>query len=85
MDKIMSTRVDESVVFMIDCLSRTLHTSKKNVIENAVRLYSEEVCGENAPDAFAETCGAWQRDEPVGATIKRARETFNSSLARHHS
>ena len=84
MDKIMSTRVDESVTFLLDHLAQKLHTSKKNVVETAIRMYSEKVNGQNNLDIFKETCGAWKRDESASATIKKVRKTFNSSFTRHY-
>ncbi len=85
MDKIMSTRVDESISFLIDNLSQTLHTSKKNIVETAIRMYSEKVNTQKKIDVFAETSGAWKRKESASTTIKNARKTFNSSFTRHHS
>ncbi len=85
MDKIMSTRVDESISFLIDSLSQTLHTSKKNIVETAIRMYSEKVIAKKNIDVFAETCGTWNRKESTTTTIKKARKAFNSSFNRHHS
>ena len=41
MDKVISTRVDESVAFEIENLSKSLRIPKKKVIENAIRAYAE--------------------------------------------
>jgi predicted transcriptional regulator len=38
MDKILSARVDESVVNRIGSLARRLHTSKKKSIESAIEI-----------------------------------------------
>ena len=40
MDKIMSTRMDEAVIRRIGMLADKLGTSKKAVLENAVRHYA---------------------------------------------
>jgi len=40
MDKIMSTRMDEAVIQHIGMLARKLGTSKKAVLESAVRYYA---------------------------------------------
>ena len=85
MDKIMSTRVDESIVYLIDSLSQKLHTSKKNIVETAVRSYSEKINDQKKHNVFNDTCGIWERDEDASATIKKSREAFNSSFTRHHS
>lgn len=42
MDKILSARVDESVIKKIGTLALTLRMTKKAVIEAAVRAYSEK-------------------------------------------
>ncbi len=43
MDKIMSTRMDEAVIRHIGMLAKRLGTSKKAVLENAVRYYAEKI------------------------------------------
>ena len=43
MDKIMSTRIDEAVIRHIGMLAKKLGTSKKAVLENAVRYYAEKI------------------------------------------
>ncbi len=80
----MSARVDESVTFLLDRLAKKLQTSKKNVIETALRMYSEKIDGNNNADIFKETCGAWKRDESATTTIKKSRSTFNKSITRHY-
>jgi len=42
MDKILSARVDESVIQQIGVLAHELDTSKKAVIEAAIRMFSEQ-------------------------------------------
>ena len=42
MDKIMSTRMDEAMIRHIGMLAKRLGTSKKAVLENAVRYYAEK-------------------------------------------
>ena len=42
MDKILSARIDESVINQIGLLARELNTTKKTVIETAIKLYSEQ-------------------------------------------
>jgi len=42
MDKILSARIDESVMEQLGLLARELNTSKKAVIEAAIRLYSKQ-------------------------------------------
>ena len=61
MDKILSTRLDESVVRRINSLAQRLHTSKKKVIETAIEAYASKIDKEQEKDIFRETCGAWHR------------------------
>jgi hypothetical protein len=80
MDKILSTRVEESVIRRIGDLAHRLGTSRKRVIERAVQLLAETV--ENGPedDVFAGTFGAWSRRETAEVTVARARQRFRKSL-----
>ena len=43
MDKIISTRLDESVVYLIAKMVHKLHVSKKSFLENAVREFASHV------------------------------------------
>jgi hypothetical protein len=83
MDKIISARVDESVAYLIDSLAHELGTSKKRVIEDAVRVYSQHLGEEKAINVFAETSGAWRRKEKTETTVRHARESFRKAYRRH--
>ena len=83
MDKILSARVEESVVSRINSLARRLHTSKKRVIESAIEAYAAGVDKEQGIDVFRETCGAWRRGEAPARTVESARKAFRSSMQRH--
>ena len=63
MDKVLSARVDESIIQQIGLLARELNTSKKAIIEAAIKLYSEQTGLEEKIDVFENTCGAWKRSE----------------------
>ena len=82
MDKILSARVDESVLHKIGALARQMGTTKKAVIEEAVRLYGEKVQSGEA-DVFEQTLGAWSRKEPPQRTVAKARQAFRGSMGRH--
>jgi len=43
MDNILSSRIDEAIIKKIGLLAQKLNTSKKSVIENAIREYSQKV------------------------------------------
>ncbi len=82
MDKILSTRVDESVVERIAGLARQLHVSKKSLIEQAVTVLAEKIESEGESDVLDQTFGAWRRREPARETVRRARAAFRQSLER---
>jgi predicted transcriptional regulator len=83
MDKILSARVDESVVHKIGALAKQMGTTKKAVIEEAVRLYGEKVQSGEV-DVFEQTLGAWSRKEAPQQTVAKARQAFRGSMGRHH-
>lgn len=82
MDKILSARIDESVAVRISALAVKLKTSKKSVIEEAIRAYAAMI--ENGADAgaFEQTCGAWRRRESAEQLAERARRTLRRSMRR---
>lgn len=84
MDRVLSTRIDESTVTLLGSLARELGVPKKRVIEQALRAFARTIADEKQVDVFAETCGVWRRDESPGATVKQTREAFRRGLARHH-
>jgi predicted transcriptional regulator len=84
MDRVLSTRVDEAVIKRIGALARHLNTSKKQVIEDAVRTYAAIVEESDKTDILTETFGAWCRDEPARELVQTARDAFRSSMTRRH-
>jgi len=83
MDKVLSARVDESVASKVSLLARQLRTSKKKVLEGAINMYAEKAAQEQKIDALDATFGAWQRDEPPAATVRKARDALTGSMTRH--
>ncbi|MEE9164665.1 MAG: hypothetical protein V3U15_00205 [Nitrospinota bacterium] len=83
MDKIFSSRIDESVIHRIDNLAKHLQTSKKNVIENAIQMYAQKIEKEGNIDVLEQTLGAWQRKESPGKTVEKSRKTFRNSISRY--
>ena len=83
MDKIVSTRMDEAVIQHIGMLAKKLGTSKKAVLENAVRLYSEKIEAEQGVDILSHTFGSWQRDESSSESVKRIKDAMRKSQERH--
>ena len=81
MDKVISTRVDEETAQTLDALALTLRTSKKRIVEDAIRLYSETVA--QSPDPLDQSFGAWRRSEAPDELHRRIRATFEDSMHRH--
>ena len=83
MDKILSARVEEAVLQHIAMLAHRLHTSKKNVIETAVKLYAQKIAAQEDINILKETCGAWKRKESPETLVKQAKEQFRKSMSKH--
>ncbi len=84
MDRIFSARVDESLVAQIRLLAKRLHTSQKNVLESAIRIFSDSLEGLNMPKVFDETCGAWTRKGSPDALRTEIKTLFHKGMGRHH-
>ena len=83
MDKVISARIDESVARRITALARQLHTSKKRVIEEAIRTFAATVEEGQKSDPLEQTHGAWQRKESAEQLVTKARRAFRGSMRRH--
>jgi hypothetical protein len=83
MDKIMSTRMDESVIQSINILAKTMGTSKKAVLEKAVKCLAESIAAEKDLDIFVQTSGGWDRDESNADTVRSTREAMRMSQERY--
>lgn len=83
MDKILSARVDESILNKISFLARKLHVSKKKVIEGAVELYAQKLGSEGDMNVFQQTSGIWARTENPQETVSDARTCFRKSFKRY--
>ena len=82
MDKIMSARVDEAVARQIGMLAKKLKITRKAVIENAIRVYSNTIEAEHDVDPLTHAFGCWKREEPPEETVKRVRGEFRKSQER---
>ena len=83
MDKILSARVDESVIQRIGSLARQLNTTKKKIIEGAIILYAEKIEKETKKGILEQTFGAWQRDESTPETVQKVRTILRDSMKRY--
>jgi len=83
MQKVMSTRIDESVLVLINRIAQEKKLSKKAIIEQAIRNFWKSLSQEKEPDFFQESFGAWKRDETPEETVSKARNAFNQGMNRH--
>jgi predicted transcriptional regulator len=83
MDKVLSVRVDETAIDELDRAARKLGVSKKQLVEEAIRLRVRETNQDDATDVWAETCGAWKRRESAGQLVRKARRVFTAAMERH--
>ncbi len=83
MNKIMSTRMDEAVIRNIGMLAKRLGTSKKEVLENAVRYYVEKIESEKDFDVLTHTFGSWQRDKSADKTVHTIKDAMRKSQERY--
>jgi hypothetical protein len=83
MDKILSARVDETVIDELNRAAKRRGVTKKQFLEEAIRLHAGAGESGSAADVWSETCGAWRRRESAPTIIRRTRAAFNASMARH--
>jgi hypothetical protein len=83
MQKIFSTRLEEATLHELERATRKLGISKRQFLEEAIRLRAQEIHRSAAEDVWAETLGTWKRSETPAATIRRARRAFRRTFARH--
>ena len=84
MTKVFSTRLDEATINDLNHLSERLKLSKKQILEEAIRLRVVQADAHAGSDVWAQTSGAWRRREPTPRTIRKARQAFETSVRRHH-
>jgi hypothetical protein len=75
--------MDEAVIRHIGMLAKKLGTSKKAVIENAVRCYAEKIETEQDFDVLTHTFGSWRRDESAAETVQTIKEKMRKSQERY--
>lgn len=83
MDKILSARIDETVLNYISQLANTLHISKKKIIEDAIKKYANNLKAEQTLRPFKQSFGLWKSKEAPSETAGRIRREFQKSMLRH--
>jgi len=84
MDQIFSARIDEAVHRRITELARRLKTTKKSVVERAILDLARQIDEEEGTDVFAQTLGAWEREETAPDSIEHSKRAFRDGMERHH-
>jgi hypothetical protein len=84
MDKVLSARVDETVLDELDRVTKRRGITKKQFLEEAILGHAGSTDAAAVPDVWTETCGTWRRREAGSTTIRRVRQAFNASMTRHH-
>lgn len=82
MEKVFSTRLDESVVSELDQVVRRLGMTKRAFLEQAIRERARQLTAEHEADVWAATAGAWRRRESPAASVRKARRTLEASVGR---
>ena len=82
MQKVFSTRLDEATLSEMERVTRKLGMSKRQFLEEAIRLRVERLSRDEQGDVWSETLGAWKRRESGVATIRRARGAFRHTFER---
>jgi hypothetical protein len=83
-EKIFSARLDEAVLDELDRVTRRLAITKKQFLEEAIRMRAQQLSNQEGMDIWTETLGAWVRREKPETTIRRTREKFRQSFERRH-
>jgi len=84
MQKVFSTRLDESVLDEMERVTRRLRITKRRFLEEAIHRQALQLSGQEGSDVWTETLGAWRRREKPETTIRRAREAFSAGFERQH-
>jgi hypothetical protein len=60
-----------------------LGTTKKAVLEDAVRCYAEKIATEEGFDVLTHTFGCWQRNQSAAEIVRVVKETIRNAQERH--
>ncbi len=83
MDKVFSTRLDESLIKKVDHFIKTRSITKKSLLERALRAYLEEAGSNIDLGLVNQSFGIWKRDEKILETWNQGRSVFNKGFNRY--
>lgn len=78
MDRVISARLDEKIIEELDFATKRLRMTKKQFLEEAIRLRAKETRLEETLRIIDESFGAWKRDDE---TIDETVATIRASRA----
>lgn len=78
MDRVISARLDEKIIEELDFATKRLRMTKKQFLEEAIRLRAKETRLEETLRIIDESFGAWKRDDE---TIDETMATIRASRA----
>ena len=79
MEKAFSTRLPEEVIEELEQASRRLGITKKQFLEEAIRMRAAKISRERAHEIIENSFGAWQRDEPPEETVAGIKRAFREA------
>jgi predicted DNA-binding transcriptional regulator len=82
MEKVLSTRLPEEVIEELEQASRRLGITKKQFLQEAIRMRAAETSRERAREIIDRAWGAWVRDEPPEETVAAIKRAFRESAER---
>jgi hypothetical protein len=82
MDKVLSTRLPEEVIDELEEAAQRLGITKKQFIEEAIRLRAREASRERVHEIIARAAGAWKREERPEETIGEITDSFRRAWRR---
>jgi hypothetical protein len=84
MQKIFSTRLEETVIHEMENATRRFGITKKRFLEDAIHRHATELNEKSEVDVWSKSFGAWKRRGKTAETIKGPRHAFRKSLVRYH-
>jgi antitoxin component of RelBE/YafQ-DinJ toxin-antitoxin module len=72
--KVISARIDEEAAALMDRVTEFLGITKRQFLEEAIRMRAREDEKERVRKAIEDSWGAWKRDEPPEETIRQMKE-----------
>ena len=79
--KVISARIDEDAADLMDRVTAFLGITKRQFLEEAIRMRARHDEAERTRKIWRETWGAWDRDEPPEETVRKFYEAREADTA----